>query len=212
MSNVNTYKVTAENTLPESRFNITIDPLSYVIPILNTPRGAGNLGGTQIALDKPINNKTFSLSGKREGGQFEFTAFERFMPQNVDSVYNDRSYNPDTGTHTLDLLISELEAEGSSDAQDEADKLKARFRQDSSNNYVVRGVIEQRIWFKEYIHNPGLQAEWKLYGPGYDYRTVDGSNNPTGTPIFITDADIEPSNTTKGRGTGTLQFNVGGRL
>jgi len=211
MGNVNEYKVTVDNTLEETRYSISVEPLSYTIPILNTPRGAGNLGGTQIAVDEPVNNKTFSLSGKREDGQFDFTAFERFNPQNVDSVYSDRSYNPDTGTHTLDALITALEA-GSTDAQAKADQIKARFQQDSSNNYVVRSVIEQRIWFKEFIHNPGLNTDWRLYGPGYDYRTVDGSNNPTGTPIFVTTADIEPSPNTEGRGTGTLQFNVGGRL
>jgi len=212
MSSINEYKVTVTDTLLESRYSINIDPLSYVIPIMKTARGAGDLGGTQIAIDQPVNNKTFSLSGKREQGQFDFEAFERFVPESIDSVYNDRSYNPDTGTHTLDLLITELEAEGSTAAQDVADQLKARFQQDGNNNYVVRSVIEQRIWFKEYIHNPGINADWSLYGPGYDYRTVDASNNPTGTPIFITAADIEPSPSTEGRGTGTLQFNVGGRL
>jgi len=211
MGNVNEYKVTVENTFEESKYSISVEPLSYVIPILSTPRGAGNLDGTQIALAEPKDNKTFSLSGKRESGQFEFDVFERFNPQTIDSVYNDRSYNPDTGTHTLDALITALEA-GSASAQDKADQIKARFQQDSNNNYVVRSVIEQRIWFKEFIHNPGLNADWSLYGPGYDYRTVDGSNNPTGTPIFITAADIEPSPSTEGRGTGTLQFNVGGRL
>jgi len=212
MANVNEYKLVVKNTLLENRFSLSINNYSYTIPIANTPRGAGSLGGTQIAVDRPINNKTFSLSGKREDGAFEFEAFERFNPASIDSVYNDRSYDPTNDVHTLDKLIAELEAEGSSDAQDEADKLKNRFQQDSSNNYVVRSVEEQRIWFKEFIHNPGLLADWTLFGGSYDWRTIDGSGNNAGTPVFVTTADIEPSQENEARGIGTLEFNVGGRL
>lgn len=201
---VNDYRIEVTNTLQGP-------DMTYVIPIMRTDRGAGNLGGTSIALDKPVNNKIFSLSGKTESGQIEFEAFERFNPSSIDSVYNDRSYNPDTGVHTLDNLITTLEG-GTSDDVAKADKLKQRFQQDSNGNYVVRTVEEQRIWLKEYVHNPGLSADWSLYGPGYSYRTVDGSNNATGTPVFLESADIEPSPNTKGRGTGNIGFKVGGRL
>lgn len=212
MANINEYKLIVQNTLRETRYSLTFNNLAYTFPIVTTNRGPGKLGGVEIALDKPVNNKTFSLSGKTEGGSFEFEAFERFNPQTVDSVYNDRSYDPATGVHTLDKLISELEASAVSGSSDEATKLKNRFQQDSSNNYVVRTVEEQRIWLKEFIHNPGLNCDWTMFGGEYDFRTIDGTGNNTGTPVFVTNADIEPSGNTAGRGTGTLEFNVGGRL
>jgi len=212
MANINEYKIIVQNTYLENRFSLTINNYAYTIPIATTPRGAGQLGGTQIAVDRPINNKTFSLSGKREDGQFEFEAFERFNPASIDSIYNDRSYDPTTDVHTLDKLITELEAEGSSAAQDEADKLKNRFQQDSSGNYVVRNVEEQGIWFREFIHNPGLVAEWTIFGGRYDWRTIDGSGNNNGCPIFMNTADIEPLQNNEARGIGTLEFNIGGRL
>lgn len=212
MSNINEYKIIVQDTLQEARYNFSINNLSYMLPIVDNPRGPGEIGGTQIATDKPINNKTFSLSGKTEAGQFEFTAFERFNPATVDSVYNDRSYDPTTSVHTLDQLITELEASAVTGSGDEALKLKNRFSQDSSNNYVVRTVKEQRIWLKEFIHNPGLGASWSMFGGEYDWRTIDVNDNNAGTPVFLKAADIEPSGNTRGRGTGTLQFNVGGRL
>ena len=207
MANVNTHKIIAQNTLQG-------EDMSYVIPIVTADRGPGQLGGTSIPLDKPVNNQIFSLSGKTESGTLEFDAFERFNPQNVDSVYSDRSFDDDKPAgekHTLDYLISQLEL-GTAQDQAEADQLKARFQQDSSGNYVVRTVEEQRIWVKEYVHNPGLSTDWYLFGPSYSFRTVDGSNNPQGTPIFLESADIEPSPTTEGRGTGNVSFKVGGRL
>lgn len=212
MANVNEYRLVVQDTLQENNYSFSLNNLAYTLPIVTNRRGPGDLGGTQIAVDKPVNNKTFSLSGKRETGQFEFIAFERFNPGSVDSVYSDRSYDPVTNTHTLDALITALENSTSNGSSDEALKLKNRFQQDSSSNYIVRSVQEQRIWLKEFIHNPGLSAEWSLFGGEYDFRTIDGNNNNAGTPIFVTNADIEPSNSTEARGTGTLQFNIGGRL
>jgi len=220
---VNEYKIVNRNGLEQIRYELlNHDPYStrgdtavnlvYTIPIASTPRGPGNLGGTSIPVDKPINNKIFSLSGKTEEGSIEFEAFERFNPSDIDSVYNDRSYNPTTGNHTLDDLISGLENSTISGSDDEALKLKNRFQQDSSNNYVVRSVKEQRIWLKEYVQNPGLTADWNLFGGEYDWRTIDGSNNNDGTPIFFQSADIEPAQNTEGRGLGTIQFKVGDRL
>ena len=222
MVNVNEYKVQAENTLQEERYDLVdFDPyatrgdttvkLVYTLPIATTPRGAGELGGTPIPLDKPVNNKTFSLSGKTESGSIEFEAFERFNPESIDSVYNDRSYDPAADVHTLDELITALENSTVSGSDDEAFRLKQRFQQDSSNNYVVKSVKEQRIWFKEFVHNPGLTTNWTLFGGEYDWRTIDGSNND-GTPIFVQTTDIEPTQNNEARGIGTLQFNVGGRL
>lgn len=209
--NVNEYKVVVTDTLQEQRYNLTLDPLSYTFPIVRNNRGPSELGGTPIAIDKPVNNKTFSLSGQTEQGNFEFDAFERFIPANIDSVYNDRSYDPETGTHTLDQLISQLRSSAETGSDDAAFKLEQRFQQDSSDNYVVRSVEEQRIWFKEIIHNPGLIAKWNLFGGEYDWRTISGGTN-NGTPVFVTNADIEPSSENRGRGTGTFSFNVGGRL
>lgn len=204
---VNDYKIRAVNTLQGY-------PMSYTVPIMKTSRSAGESGGTTIALDKPVNNQVFTFSGKRESGSLQFEAFEKFNPSTVDSVESDRSYDSDLPVgerHTLDYLIDQLSA-GSSSEQAEAEQLKQRFGQDSNGNYVVRTVEEQRIWVREYVHNPGLRAEGKLFGPTYSYRTVDGSNNPTGTPIFIESADIEPDPNTTGRGTGNIQFKIGGRL
>jgi len=223
MVNVNEYKVVAQNTLQENIYNLlNFDPFAtrgdnnvnmvYTLPIAGTPRGPGQLGGTPIALDKPINNKTFSLSGKTEDGDIQFEAFERFNPASIDSVYNDRSYDPVTGYHGLDDLITALENSTVSGSDDEALKLKNRFQQDSNNNYVVRSVEEQRIWFKEFVQNPGLTSTWTLFGGAYDWRTIDGSNNNAGTPIFLQTADIEPTKNNEAKGIGTLQFNLGGRL
>jgi len=210
---VNDYKIIATNTLEG-------EDMTYVIPIMKTPRSSGELGGTSIALDRPVNNKIFSLSGKRESGTLEFQAFERFNPASVDSPFSDRSYDADKPSgerHTLDYLIQQLEAgtansNSASVQQATADQLKARFQQDSAGNYVVRSVREQRIWLREYVHNPGLSAEWTLFGPSFDFRTVDGLNNPQGTPIVVEAADIEPSANTDAIGTGRVQFKVGGRL
>jgi len=218
MVNVNEYKVQAENTLQEVRFelneanNNSIPALTYTLPIATTPRGPGELGGTPIALDKPVNNKTFSLSGKTESGNIEFEAFERFDPASLDSVYNDRSYDPAADAHTLDELITALKNSTVTGSDDEALKLKNRFQQDSNNTYVVRTVKEQRIWFKEFVHNPGLTTSWTLFGGEYDYRTIDSNDNNAGTPIFVQNTDIEPTQNNEARGIGTLQFNVGGRL
>ena len=211
----NDYKVRARNLLEEDKYNLDLSGITYVIPIVKTSRAPTEKGGSTIALDKPVNNQTFSLSGKRENGTLDFVAFERFNPQSVDSVYSDRSYDEDAPSgekHTLDFLITELENSSESGSTAEADRLKAIFPQDSNGNYVVRTVEQQRIWLRDFVDNPGLNAEWFLFGPSYDFRTVDGSNNPQGTPIFLESADIEPSPKNRGRGTGNLQFKVGGRL
>lgn len=212
---VNDYKVIAQDTLLERRFNLSITGLTYVIPVFKTVRGPGSLGGTSIATDRPINNKIFSLAGKTEEGVIEFEAFERTDPESIDSPFNDRSFEiraPDGEKHTLDTLIEELEAEGSSEAQEEADKLKSRFGQDDQGNYVVRTIEEQRIWLREYVHNPGLSASWSLFGPGYDFRRINGQGEPQGTPIFMEGADLEPDPNTEKTGTGNIDFKVGGRL
>lgn len=212
MGNVNEYKIVVRDTLEENRYNLTLDPLAYTFPIVRNNRGPSESGGVPIPLDKPVNNKHFDLSGQTESGNFEsFTAFERFNPQTIDSVYNDRSYDPVTGTHTLEQLRSQLRSSGVSGSDDEAFKIEQRFTQDSSGNYVVRTVKEQRIWLKEFIDNPGLIAKWNMYGGEYDWRTVSGSTN-NGTPIYVNSADIEPDPENRGRGTGNISFNVGGRL
>lgn len=212
MVNVNEYKIIAQNTLQEVVYDLSLTGFTYTLPIASTPRGPGELGGTTIAVDRPVNNKIFSLSGKTEGGNIEFEAFERFSPDGFDNVYNDRSYDPAADVHTLDELITALDNSTISGSDDEALKLKNRFQQDGNGTYVVRTVKEQRIWLKEYVQNPGLTTNWTLFGGEYDWRTIDGNGNNAGTPIFLRNADIEPAENTEGRGTGTVQFEVGDRL
>jgi len=165
-------------------------------------RHPSSLGGTTIRLDKPVNNKNFSLSGKGEEGTLNFTAKTIFDPD---------ASNADRSAGTLQDLIDTLEA-GTTDDQEHADRLKNRFGQDSSGNYIVRTVREQGIWLREYIHNPGLEASWTLFGPEYDYRTTDSNGNNTGTPVFVQEADIEENPQNQARGVGIIRFKVGSRL
>ena len=176
--------------------------LRYIVPKKEEVRHPTNLGSVNVRLDKPVNNKNFSLGGKGEDGNLNFTAITKFDPDDSDA---------DRSAGTLQTLIDTLEA-GTTDQQDHAERLKNRFGQDSGNNYIVRTIVEQSIWFREYVHNPGLNSSWRLYGPAYDYRTTDSNGNNTGCPIFIEDADIEEDPINPAKGIGTLRFKVGGRL
>lgn len=170
--------------------------LTYIIPLKREVRHPSSLGGTTIRLDKPINNKNFSLTGKGESGTVNFTAIE---------IYDEDDADADRSDGTLQNLIDNVTG-------DLDTKLKNRFGQDSSGNYIVRTVEEQGIWLREYVHNPGLKAFWRLFGEEFDWRTVDSNGNNTGTPVFIEEADIEPNPENEARGTGIIRFKVGSRL
>lgn len=176
--------------------------LRYIVPLKREVRHPSSLGGTTIRLDKPVNNKNFSLSGKGEEGTLNFTAKTVFDPD---------ASNADRSAGTLEELVTTLEA-GDSDDVAHAERLKNRFGQDSSGNYIVRTVREQGIWLREYVHNPALEASWSLFGPEYDYRTTDSEGNNTGTPVFVQEADIEEDPRNQAKGVGIIRFKVGGRI
>lgn len=223
MVNVNEYKILVQNTLQGQAYNLSsFEPYSsrtsdnvtftYVLPIALTPRSKPSKGGTSIPLDKPVNNKIFDLGGKTEGGSIEFEAFERFNPDGTDNVYNDRSYDPANNTHTLNDLIVGLENSTVSGSDAEALKLKQFFQTDVNGTYVVRSVREQNRWLRDYVDNPGLSANWRLFGGSYDWRTLTETDGNAGTPVFLQNGTIEEDGQNKGRGIGQINFNVGDRL
>lgn len=187
----NEYEIAVQNTLSG-------ETLRYVVPLKDKVRGPGKLGGTPIATDRPINNIIFSLQGKTEGGTIGFTAIE---------IYNPDDENADRSAGTLQDLVASV-----SGTREKI--LKKRFGTDSSGNYIVRSIREQRIWLRDYVMNPALGANWTLFGPTYDNRTIDESNDDknTGTPVFLEEADIEPNPKNPARGQGILKFKVGRRI
>lgn len=142
-----------------------------------------------VGTDKPVNAINFSLSAQLESGRLQWIAYEK--------------KGGDFSRGTLESLIN-----SGSLSSAEVNRLKERFGTDSSGNYIVNTVTEQRIWLKEYIHDPGLNAESELYGPSWDDRVNLGE----GTPIFITSADIEPLPDRPFEGNGRVSFQLGRRL
>jgi len=192
---VREYELVVNNTLSGTE-------LRYIVPKKEDITHPSKLGGTTIRLDRPKNNKIFSLGGKGEEGNLNFTARTIFDPDDA---------NADTSAGTLEDLLSTLDA-GTTSQQQEANALRNRFGQDSNGNYIVRTVKEQSIWLREYVHNPGLSASWTLFGGEYDYRTVDSNGNNTGTPIFVEEADIEVNPNNPANAPGIIRFKLGGRI
>jgi len=198
---IDEYEIVALQTLE----NVT---LRYIIPKKETVQHPTSIGSVNMKTDRPVNNVNFSLSGKGEQGTINFTA--------VDTTASG-PFQTDRSAGTLQDLI-----DNSSTA--EADVLRARFGQDSGGDYVVRTITEQEIWLREYMHNPGATATWRLFGPAYSFRKVDGvvdptvidadnlGVNPSGCPIFMDEGDIEPNPQNPARGAGIFRFKVGGRL
>lgn len=182
------FEIVASNTLE----NV---PLRYIVPLKEEVPAPSQLGGTDIATNRPINNIIFSLQGKTEGGRLGFTAIE---------IYDEDDPSADRSAGTLQDLIE-------ASSGDKVTILQKRFGQDSSGDYIVRTVREQRIWLRDYVHNPGLGAQWRLFGPTYDFRTIDENGNNTGTPVFVEEADIEPNPKNPAKGRGVISFKVGGR-
>jgi len=196
------HEIAADQNYWETVYGIT-QVLRYIIPKTNSIPAPSQLDSVTIATDKPVNNQNYSLSGQNEGGTISFDAIE---------VFNPDAGNADRSNGTLEALINALESEGSTPAQDEADRIKQLFGTDSSGNYIVRTIVEQRRWVRDFIHNPGLSATWVLFGGSYDYRTVDNNNNNTGTPVFIGEADVERLENNSARGDGRIKFKLGGRI
>jgi len=183
------YELVASNTLEG-------EVLRYIVPLKEEVRGPGKLGGTSIATNRPTNNVIFSLQGKTEEGTLGFTAIE---------IYDPDAPNADRSNGTLQNLID-------ASSGDKVTRLQSRFGQDSSGDYIVRTIREQRAWLRDYVMNPGLNTDWTLFGPTYDYRTVDNNGNNTGTPVFVEEADIEPNPKNPARGRGIIRFKVGRRI
>lgn len=183
------YEIAVSNTLSG-------ETLRYIVPKKEDVRGPAKLSGTAIALQKPVNSKVFSLSGKRESVTLAFTAIEIYDPDDPDA---------DRSNGTLQNLVSTVTG-------DRETILKNRFGQDGDGDYIVRTVEEQKIWVRDYILNPSLDAQWRLFGGSYDYRTVDGNGNNTGTPVFLEEADVERDPQNPAQGNGVLGLKVGGRL
>lgn len=170
--------------------------LRYLVPLKKDIQHPTNIDSVEMRTDKPVNNVNFSLSGKGETGTINFKAV---------STVASGAFQTDRSLGTLQDLIDNV-------SSSKADQLRARFGQNGSGDYVVRTIEEQEIWLREYVHNPGATSTWTLFGPSYSYRTVDSNNNPTGTPIFVNDADIEPNPVNPAVGSGVIKFTVGGRL
>jgi len=189
---VDDYEVEALQTLENTN-------LRYVIPLKRDIQHPTNISSVEMRTDKPVNNVNFSLTGKGETGTINFRA--------VDTTASGK-FKTDRSAGTLQNLIDNV-------STSKEDKLKARFGEatiDGTTKYVVRTIPEQIIWLREYVHNPGANTTWKIFGPTYDFRTLDNFNNLTGTPIFLNDADIEPNPTNSAVGTGIIKFKLGGRL
>ena len=196
------HEILAVDTYWDSVYGIDVD-LNYIIPKTEGIPAPSTLEAVNIKTDKPVNNKNFSLSGMGEGGTIDFTSVEVFDPD---------ASNADRSNASLQILLNELDASSVSGSGDEADRIRNLFGQDSNNNYVVRTVLEQKRWVRDFIHNSGVGAEWRLFGGSYDFRTVDEFINNTGTPIFINQADIERRENTRARGRGQIRFELGGRV
>lgn len=196
------HEIVADQNYWETVYNITQE-LRYIIPKTDSIPAPSKLNSVTVNTDKPVNNTNFSLSGMGEDGNIGFTAIE---------VFDETQSNADRSNGTLDALITALEGSGVSGSTAEADRIKQIFGTDGSGNYIVRDIVEQRAWVRDFIHNPGLSATWRLFGGSYDFRTVDGSNNNTGTPIFINNADVERQENNSARGVGNIRFKLGGRL
>jgi len=197
------HAVVVTNTLEEERYNLTNINLEYIVPKTNSIPSPTKQESITIATDQPKNNKNFSLAGQREEGNLDFTA---------KTVFDPSASNADRSDGSLQVLLNELDASAVSGSTDLANQLRARFGQDDSNNYIVRTIVEQRVWVREYINNPGLDSDYALFGGAYDFRTVDGSNNNTGTPIDIQEADIDRNENNPAKGKGIIRFKVGGTI
>ena len=143
----------------------------------------------QIGTDKPANAVNFSLSAQLESGSLEWNAYAK--------------EGVDFSNGTLQEVI-----DNGNISSDEVTRLEERFSTDDSGTYTVTSITEQRIWLKEYIHDPSLSANWQLSGPSWTNRV----NLQEGTPIFITNADIQPLPDRPFEGTASISFQLGGRL
>lgn len=198
------HSIVTSETLEESRYNLSSINLEYIFPKTKSIPSPTKNESITIQTDKPINNKNFNaVPGNREEGNMQFTAKEIFDP--TDS-FADRSDG------SLQVLLNELDDSGVSGSTALADQLRQRFGTDGSGNYIVRTVVEQRVWFREYINNPGNDADHRLFGGAYDFRTVDGSNNNTGTPVDIVEADIDRAENNPAKGAGVMRFKVGDNI
>lgn len=149
----------------------------------------------QVGTTKPEEAVNFSLSAQLESGRLRWKAYHK--------EDRDYAYDPVQDVHTLDELINNSDI-----SLQEEQTLTERFSQNSQGIYTVSTVIEQRIWLKEYIHDWGLRSEAELYGPSWTHRVIVDS----GTPIFITSADVEPDPERGLEGDGILSFQLGERL
>jgi len=183
------YRIEVDGTLGGTK-------LEYVIPLKRDVRTPAKLGGTSIPTNRPVNNLVFSLSGKTEEGKISFFAIE---------IYDKTKAEADRSNGTLQDLINNSGASKTS-------RLQKRFGEDGSGNYIVRTVKEQKIWLRDFILNPSLSASWRIFGGSYDFRTLDANDNNNGTPIFLTEADIERDPENKAKGLGNISFKVGDRI
>jgi len=173
-------------------FNSRVDvDLVYLPIIVRRNPASTDHSAVQIGTDQPVNAVNFSLSAQLESGSLEWNAYSK----------------PGKEVDFSDGTLQEILDEGSI-SSDEANRIAARFSTDSDGDYTVQSITEQRIWLKEYIHDPSLSANWELSGPSWTNRV----NIDEGTPIFITNADIEPLPDRPFEGTASVSFQLGGRL
>ena len=178
-----------------SEWKIIVEDASHdveaeYLPILVQRNSAStDQSAVQIGTDKPANAVNFSLSAQLESGSLEWNAYAK--------------EGVDFSNGTLQEVIDEGDITSS-----EVTRLEERFSTDDSGTYTVTSITEQRMWLKEYIHDPGLASKWRLEGPSWTHRV----SLDEGTPVFINNADLEPLPDRPFEGNGLIRFQLGGRL
>ena len=142
----------------------------------------------QIGTDRPVNAINFSLSASRETGSLEWRDYDK--------------KGRDASDGSLQELVDSGELD--SDGLDQVDKLFGQV----DGSYVVNSWDEKRNWLKMFVCDEFGGASWKLEGPSWMHRR----NLDEGTPIFVTESDVEPDNRRPFESNGFIRFNVGRRL